>query len=70
LDVFEGEPLSGESPLRAMNNVLLAPHNANSSPRAWERVHLNTMRNLLAGLGLSIPTSMDEMEANGQKNSD
>jgi len=33
-----------------MNNVLLAPHNANSSPEAWERVHDNTLRNLLAGL--------------------
>ncbi len=70
LDVFEEEPLPGESPLRAMNNVLLAPHNANSSPGAWERVHLNTLRNLIAGLGLSIPTSLDEIESNGQKNSD
>jgi D-3-phosphoglycerate dehydrogenase len=33
-----------------MDNVLLAPHNANSSPSAWERVHQNTIRNLLAGL--------------------
>jgi D-3-phosphoglycerate dehydrogenase len=32
--------------------VLLAPHNASSSPRAWERVHWNTIRNLLDGLGL------------------
>jgi len=70
LDVFEEEPLPGESPLRAMNNVLLAPHNANSSPHAWERVHHNTLRNLIAGLGLSIPTNLDEMESNGQKNSD
>jgi D-3-phosphoglycerate dehydrogenase len=35
-----------------MNNVLLAPHNANSSPQAWERVHENTIRNLFQGLGL------------------
>jgi len=65
LDVFEEEPLLGESPLRAMDNVLLAPHNANSSPRAWERVHLNTLRNLIAGLELSIPANLDEMESNG-----
>jgi D-3-phosphoglycerate dehydrogenase len=52
LDVFESEPLPGESPLRKMNNVLLAPHNSNSSPAAWERVHWNTIRNLLDGLGL------------------
>ena len=47
LDVFEAEPLPENSPLRQMDNVLLAPHNANSSPEAWERVHHNTIRNLL-----------------------
>jgi len=51
LDVFEIEPLPAASPLRGMDNVLLAPHNANSSPAAWERVHLNTIRNLFLGLG-------------------
>ena len=70
LDVFEEEPLPGESPLCEMNNVLLAPHNANSSPGAWERVHLNTLRNLITGLGLSIPISLGKMESNRQKNSD
>ena len=53
LDVFEAEPLPAESPLRQMNNVMLAPHNANSSPAAWERVHWNTIRNLVEGLGIS-----------------
>lgn len=52
LDVFEHEPLPLESPLMKMDNVLLAPHNSNSSPAAWERVHWNTIRNLLEGLGL------------------
>lgn len=52
LDVFEVEPLPAESPLRKMDNVLLAPHNANSSPTAWERVHWNTIHNLLSGLGI------------------
>jgi phosphoglycerate dehydrogenase-like enzyme len=33
-----------------MENVLLAPHNSNSSPQAWERVHKNTLLNLLEGL--------------------
>ena len=47
MDVFEVEPLPVDSPLRQMDNVLLAPHNANSSPEAWERVHHNTIRNLL-----------------------
>ena len=52
LDVFEAEPLPHDSPLLKMDNVLLAPHNANSSPAAWERVHWNTIKNLLDGLGL------------------
>lgn len=52
LDVFETEPLQAGSPLRKMKNVLLAPHNANSSPAAWERVHRNSIRNLLEGLGM------------------
>ena len=52
LDVFEFEPLPHDSPLLKMDNVMLAPHNSNSSPAAWERVHWNTLRNLLAGLGL------------------
>jgi len=52
LDVFEVEPLLSDSPLVKMDNVLLAPHNANSSPAAWERVHWNTIKNLLDGLGI------------------
>jgi D-3-phosphoglycerate dehydrogenase len=52
LDVFEHEPLPLESPLLKMDNVMLAPHNSNSSLAAWERVHWNTIRNLLDGLGI------------------
>jgi D-3-phosphoglycerate dehydrogenase len=52
LDVYEHEPLPASSPLTRMDHVLLAPHNANSSPAAWERVHRNTIKNLLEGLGL------------------
>jgi phosphoglycerate dehydrogenase-like enzyme len=52
LDVFEHEPLPQESPLLKMDNVMLAPHNSNSSPVAWERVHWNTIKNLVEGLGL------------------
>jgi D-3-phosphoglycerate dehydrogenase len=55
LDVFEEEPLPVDSPLLDMDNVMLAPHNANSSPDAWERVHLNTIRNAIIGLGLDYP---------------
>lgn len=54
LDVFEVEPLPLESPLLKMDNVMLAPHNSNSSPAAWERVHWNTIRNLVEGLGMEF----------------
>lgn len=52
LDVFEFEPLPQNSPLLKMDNVFIAPHNSNSSPEAWERVHQNTIKNLIEGLGL------------------
>ncbi len=55
LDVFEVEPLPPDSPLTQMDNVMLGSHNANSSPKAWERVHQNTIDNLLDGLGI-LPT--------------
>ena len=58
LDVFEVEPLPHDSPLLKMKQVMLAPHNANSSPLAWERVHRNTIRNLFIGLGLNLPEEL------------
>jgi D-3-phosphoglycerate dehydrogenase len=51
-DVFENEPLSKESPLLKFDNVLLSAHNSNASPAAWERVHRNTIHNLLVDLGI------------------
>lgn len=50
LDVFEVEPLPLDSLLRNFDSVLLAPHNSNSSPVAWERVHERTVNNLLEEL--------------------
>ncbi|MDK2979887.1 MAG: D-3-phosphoglycerate dehydrogenase / 2-oxoglutarate reductase [Chloroflexota bacterium] len=64
LDVFEHEPLPEDSPLRAMDNVMLAPHNSNSSPTAWEQVHWNTILNLLDGLQIPHP----DFEAIRQQN--
>lgn len=52
LDVFEVEPLPLDSPLLKMDNVMLAPHNTNSSATAWERVHWSTIKNLVEGLGI------------------
>ena len=66
LDVYEIEPLAQDSPLLQMDQVLLAPHNANSSPSAWERVHLNTLRNLLEGLGIP-PANLEELLRGGLK---
>lgn len=37
LDVFSEEPLSAESPLWDMENVLVTPHTAGSTPHYWER---------------------------------
>lgn len=63
LDVFEIEPLPLDSPLLKMDNVLLAPHNSNSSPAAWERVHRSTMRNLLTELKIPCDDLEEVMEA-------
>lgn len=53
LDVFEAEPLEADDPLCQMENVLVAPHNANASPAALEHVFYSTFKNLL--IGLNIP---------------
>ncbi|HEV2012185.1 MAG TPA: D-2-hydroxyacid dehydrogenase [Candidatus Limnocylindria bacterium] len=37
LDVFEREPLPGDSPLWTLDNAMLTPHVSNSSPRVRER---------------------------------
>ena len=50
LDVFEVEPLPADSPLRTLDQCLLAPHNSNSDPAARVRVHEATIANLLRGL--------------------
>jgi D-3-phosphoglycerate dehydrogenase len=61
LDVFENEPLPAASPLLKMENVMLAPHNSNSSPAAWENVHWNTIRNLLLGLEID-PAELEKFK--------
>jgi len=50
LDVFEAEPLSQDSPLRRFQNCLLSSHNANSSPLYWQKVHENSIKNLIKEL--------------------
>jgi len=51
-----------------MPNVLLAPHNSNSSPFYWERVHWNSIRNLLLGLQLPVE-ELDSLRAAAQPQS-
>jgi D-3-phosphoglycerate dehydrogenase len=51
LDVFEEEPLPSDSGLRDLDNCLMAPHNSNSSPEAYRRVHESTINNILEHLG-------------------
>ncbi len=62
MDVFEVEPLPEDSPLKKMDNVMLAPHNSNSSPAAWERVHWNTIKNLLDGLEIDSNQLLESRE--------
>ena len=57
LDVFVKEPLPEDSVLRRHDNVYFAPHNANSSPEAAERVHRNTISQLLQDIQVSPPRS-------------
>lgn len=53
LDVFDHEPLPLDSPLRSMENVLLAAHNSNSSPSCWDYVHRNSVNMLVEALKLA-----------------
>jgi D-3-phosphoglycerate dehydrogenase len=53
LDVFQDEPLPPDSPLRTLENVHLAPHNANASPAAAECVHANSIRNVIDALSMA-----------------
>ncbi len=62
LDVFEEEPLPSDSPLRKMDNVMLAPHNTNNSPFYWERIHWNSIQDLLIGLDIPVGT-LNELQA-------
>jgi phosphoglycerate dehydrogenase-like enzyme len=46
LDVTDPEPLPEDHPLWTLDNVLLTPHNAGSSPNHWERVAALLAENL------------------------
>ena len=50
LDVYESEPLPAESPLRALDNVILGSHNGSNTVEAVRRTSTLAIDNLLAGL--------------------
>jgi len=50
LDVFEGEPLRADSPLRALENVYLSPHCAGSTADARQRSGTMAADNLIRAL--------------------
>ena len=50
LDVFEGEPLHADSPLRGLENVYLSPHCAGSTSDARKRSGTMAAENLVRGL--------------------
>lgn len=56
LDVFANEPLEPDSPLRAVPNLVLAPHIGSASVATRRRMAALAVENLLAGLrGESMP---------------
>jgi len=50
LDVFESEPLSGDSPLVGFENVILTPHLAASSEEALKRMATTVAQEVIAAL--------------------
>jgi len=52
LDVFREEPLPSTSPLWEMNNVIITPHVAGSTPHYWDRaveIFVKNLRRYLRG---------------------
>jgi phosphoglycerate dehydrogenase-like enzyme len=65
LDVFEEEPLAGDSPLRGLPNVYLTPHVAGLSLDTLERIGLDAVGDLIAffeGRPLSHPVTPEMVQ--------
>lgn len=59
LDVFEREPLSSDSPLLSMNNVILTPHTGGISDSSAIATKRRTMRNIANALTGEWPDTRD-----------
>jgi phosphoglycerate dehydrogenase-like enzyme len=58
LDVFEGEPLAPDSPLRALSNAYLSPHSAGATSDARELSGWTAAENLIRALKKERPLSV------------
>lgn len=58
LDVFEKEPLEPDNPLMKMDNVILSPHIAGSSPGGWARIRRGAARDAARALQGLRPHSL------------
>lgn len=58
LDVFEKEPLEPDNPLLRMDNVILSPHIAGSSPGGWARIRRGAARDAARALQGLRPHSL------------
>ena len=65
LDVFEGEPLRADSPLRSLDNVYLSPHCAGSTEDARKRSGTMAAENLVRGLRGERPEGIVNPEVLG-----
>jgi len=52
LDVFEVEPLPGDSSLRDFDNCILGTHNSSNTLEACHRTHRASIANLFRSLGI------------------
>lgn len=58
VDVFDPEPPDRDNPLLAVDNVIVTPHVAGSSPGGWERIRRNAARDAARVLRGEIPHSL------------
>ena len=62
LDVFNPEPIPGDSPLLTMNNVVVTSHIASASPKAVRKLRESAAAIALAAIrGEPLPNIVNEM---------